>query len=471
MISDNIINNNSKYVDLIANRILIFGLLFSFFIIISPESISVKTGMKIYGGLCIILLVKTFLSKKITTLGPAHILILYTLVSSFGYDMLVLFGGDFFFNTISSIRHAYLDYFNQANALFFVGTTVLVYGVTSVQKCNVYNSVELKEILSFGAFERDLYLKISLVIVSLYSLILLFAVVTGRIPLTSYADVRDWFSTQPLLAYLLRLTWVSIPTYFFFVESKQEYFKLFIPLGIMFFILMLSGNRNEVLYPAAVATGVFIWKRYHFQDRHKLPKTVIVGAVIIVFILNPLISSTRQSGLSISNLLTGNFGVSNALLELGQQINPFSIILYALDQEVTSFKYGMTFLVPTISILSLNLIWGTSVYNSSINYNPTLLLNSLGHYGRGFSFIAEFYYNFGIFGMVICMILIGRYMGKRENDTISKRKLLFYFQIMPLFMIISRNICGYNILIIVFACILNLYVQIMAQIMAQRNRR
>lgn len=467
MISDNARNNNSKYIDLIVNFVLIFGLLFSFLIINSPESISVKTGMKIYGGLCVLLLVKTFLSKNMTTLGPAHILILYTLVSSFGYDMLVLFGGDLFFNTVSSIRHAYLDYFNKANALCFIGTTVLVYGVTSVRKHNVYDSVELKEVLSFDTFERDLYLRVSFVIVSLYSLILLFAVVTGRLPLTSYADVRDWFSTQPILSYLLRLTWVSIPTYFFFAESKQEYFKFFVPLGIIFFILMISGNRNEVLYPAAVATGVFIWKRYHFQDKHKLPKAVIMGALIIVFILNPLISSTRKSGLSVSNLLTGSFGVSDALLELGQQLNPFSIILYALEQGVTSFKYGMTFIVPTISILSLNLIWGTSVYNNSINYNPTLLLNSLGHYGRGFSFIAEFYYNFGLVGMIICMLLIGRYMGKRENYTFSKRKLLFYFQIMPLFMVISRNIFGYNILIIVFACILNLFIQIMSQ----RKRR
>lgn len=464
MISD----KNSKFVDWITDFLLISGLLFSIFIIISPKSISVKNGMVIYGVLSIVLLVKTFISKNITTLGPAHILILYTLVSSFGYDMLVLFGGDFYFNTVSSIRHAYMDYFNKANAICFIGTTVLLYAVTSIRKHSFNDSAELKKHFSFDFYERKLYLKVSFLIVSLYSLILLLAAVTGKLPLTSYADVRDWLSTQPFLSYLLRLTWVSIPTYFFFAESRQEYFMFFVPLGIMFFILMITGNRNEILYPTAVAIGVFIWKRYHFQDKHKLPKIIIVGALIVVFILNPLISSTRKNGLSISVLLTGSFGVSDALLELGQQLNPFSIILYALDQGITSYKYGMTFIVPTISILSLNLVWGTSLYNNSIDYNPTILLNSLGHYGRGFSFIAEFYYNFGLLGMVICMFILGRYMGKRENATLSKRKLLFYFQIMPFYMIISRNICGYNIVIIVFACILNLFIQMISQ---TRRRR
>lgn len=458
---------NSKYIKVINEFLLILGAIFSIFIIISPENADVKTVMKIYGGLSMLLLIYTFFEKNITTLGCAHIFILYILVSSFGYDLLVLFGGDLFFDTISSIRHAYLDYFNKANALCYIGVAVLVYGISSIQKSNISDPITLKKRLSFDSLERRLYLQLCLAIISLYSFILLMSVVTGRLPLTNYADVKDWFSTQPFLSYLLRLAWVAIPTYIYFAESKQEYISFFIPLGIMFLILMITGNRNEILYPAAVAVGISIWKRCYFQGKTKLPKLIIVGILIVVFVLNPLISSTRQSGLSISNLITGSFGVSDVLLELGQQLNPFSIILYALDQEITSFKYGMTLIVPTVSILSLNLMWGTSIFNDSIEYNPTVVLNHLGHYGRGFSCIAEFYYNFGMIGMIVCLFIIGRYMGKRENATFSKRKILFYFQIMPLLMVFSRNILGYNVLIIIFALALNLLVQFIAQ---TRNR-
>ena len=450
--------------DFFIDVLLLFGVVFSCTILLSPNIISEKNTMQVYGLLCLVLIMKTFWSSNIITLGPVHILILYVIVSCFGYDVLVLLGGNFFYTTISGIRHAYIDYFNKANALYFLGSIALVYGVVSIKRNNnLKNITILKKRLSFTNFEKYLFMRISFYIVWMYSALLLFFVITGRIPLTGYAEVRDWFSTQPMLSYLLRLTWVAIPTYFFFANSKNEYTKFSIPLLIMFLILMITGNRNEILYPLAVAVGVYVWKRNCFENKRKLPKFVMIGALIIIFIFNPLISSTRQTGFNITDITNFSFGVSDVLLELGQQINPFSIILYALDQGITTFKYGMTLIVPTVSILSLNLIWGTSIYNTSIVYNPTILLNSLGHYGRGFSFIAEFYYNFGFFGMIFIMYVIGRYMGKRENAPFSKWKLLFYFQIMPLFMVISRNICGYNILNIIFALLLNFIVKFIIQ--------
>lgn len=447
--------------------ILFVGLIFSVYIIIFPESIDTQFVMKIYGILAIIMLVNTFLVKNITLLGPAHILILYTLLSCFGYDILVLIDGDSYFDLISSIRHAYTDYFNLANALCYLAVLALIYGVRSQAKIKNIDLSDMKANLTFNPFERYLYLKVCYIIVILYTLILLFNVVSGRMPLTIYTDVREWFSTQPLLSYLLRLTWVAIPTYFFFAESKTEYISFLLPLSVMFLILMFSGNRNEILYPAAVAIGVFMWKRNRFYGKKTLHKGIVIVSIIIVFVINPLISNTRSTGLTLSDFAVeftaGAFGFEAALLELGQQLNPISIILYALDNHITSYQYGLTFIVPTVSILSLNFIWGTSFYNNSTYYNPTRLLNSLGHYGRGFSYIAEFYYNFGVIGMIICMFCIGRYIGKRENSTLIKRKVLFYFQVMPLFMVFSRNIFGFSILIPIFAMLLNLFVSLLSQ--------
>lgn len=448
----------NELIDKISTVVLLLGIIFSFILVIDSDIVSTIMSMKIYGFLGIVVLFKIFSSYKITNLAPAQILILYTVVSCFGYDILVLFGGESMFNTISMIRHAYMEYFSLANALYFLGVSFLILGMLSIHKINDDSEI-LRENLLVTNYERDLYIKISFTIVLLYSVVLLVSVISGRLPLTNYADVREWFSTQPILSYLLRLAWVAIPTYFYFADSRNEYFKFCFPVGIMFVILMLTGNRNEILYPLAVAIGVFVWKRFHIKGKQKLPKFIVIGALFIIFVLNPLISSTRQSGFNFQTLITGSFGIESALSELGQQLNPFSIILYALDKGITSFKYGMTYIVPSVSILSLNLIFGTSYYNSSIDYNPTIILNSLGHYGRGFSYIAEFYLNFGILGIVVCMFLIGRYLGKRENATFSSRKLLFYFQIMTFFMITSRNICGYNIIVILFAIALNLFVR------------
>ena len=460
--NDDIVENKSspgkRIIDAVSNIFLLLGTCYSIVLIIDQSIVSTYISMKVYGLLGIVLLVKVFSSKKITNLGPAQILILYTVASSLGYDILVFFLGEEMYSQIASLRHSYMEYFNFANAVYYLGIVAMIYGMMTIKKTNDKNPEELKEYLSVSDLKRDLYMKIAFATVSIYAVIIIFSVITGRLPLTNYGEVRDWFATQPLLSYLLRLTWVMIPTYFYFAEKKTEYIKFCIPVGFMFIILMITGNRNEILYPLAIAVGVFVWKRYHLEGKKTLPKYVTIGSLLIVFVLNPLISSTRQSGLNVQTLLSGSFGFKDAFLELGQQLNPFSIILSAMDDGITSFRYGMTYIVPSISLLSLNLVFGTSYYLTSMKYNPTVVLNSLGHYGRGFSYIAELYMNFGTIGVLLCMFLLGRYMGKCENATFRNNKLLFYFQIMPFFMIISRNICGFSIVTIIFAVILNMVV-------------
>lgn len=449
----------STGLQLILNFILFLFLLFSFFIINDDTIVQTETGMRLFGIAACLMIIKIFTSKRIGILGPAFILVIYTILSCFGNDILVLLLGNSMYLEVIASRHAYAAYYNLANAFYYVGCFSLLMGisykgVSGIRKDRRPGKNE------FSDYEKNLYLNIAIIIIWTYVGWLAVMLVTRQVPLTNYADLKSWIATKPIQIYLLRLTWVAMPTYMYFVSERKQIIQFSIPVLIMAAFLMLTGNRNEIMYPLAVSLGVYVWKRRNFTEKKAIPISVIIAVLLVIFVISPMISSTRKMGFGISTLLSGSYGFVSAISEMGGQINTFSVILYAIDSGIYTFQYGMTLIVPIISMLSLNLIFGTSLYNSV--YNPSLVLNALNHYGRGFSYIAEAYINFGLAGIVILFWFLGRYCGVSENVPNNSKQNLFYFQIMPLFMMWSRNVFGLNFIIVIFALIINIFVQLIS---------
>ena len=449
------------------NVYLTFMTILSLVIISNSETIATQTAMSLYGLAAVILIVRISVSNKMVLFGPAYIIMMYTIVSNFGYDILVMAFPDVMYPMISSIRHAYTEFFNQANALYYLGTISFVFGFELIKVNHPAAKAEIKKLCdSFSPGEKSLYMKLSLAFIYIYVVYLVFEVITGRLPLTNYLAVKDYMSTNTALMYMLRITWISMPTYMFFAEHTMKDLSPFIPVvGGMFVILMFTGNRNEILYPLAMTMGVFIWKRRYLEGKG-VPQYFIPASLFLVFVLNPMISNSRKVGFN--TLLSGSYGFVESLMEMGQQLNPFSIILSALERGQYSFQNGMTIIVPCVSVLSLNLLYGTKMYQSS-EYNPTYVLHQLGHKGRGFSYIAEMYINFGLIGTVISFFLFGMYSGRVESGKCGKNVLLFYFQISTLFMLWVRNTLSLNIVIVVFAVLFQLFVRDFSEI--KNNRK
>ena len=461
-----ILKSKTRFFKLFIDIILALFFLFSVLIVIDNNLVSVRTGMYIYGVAALFLTLKIFTSKRIGIFGPAFILILYTVLSCFGNDILVLLLGRPRFLRVIASSHAYLAYYNLANALFYVGCFSWLMGISYdgpglIRRTEKSGSKELTD------FEINLYLKVTLAIIWAYVVWWALMLTTGQTSLTNYAEIRSWLSTKPVQMYLLRLSWVAMPTYMYFASKRSQLIQFSIPVLLMTAVLLLTGNRNEIMYPLATCVGVYIWKRRLVAEKRAIPIVLIIAVVLMIFVISPMISSTRKIGFGLSTLLSGSYGFVNALSEMGKQINPFSIILFAIDSGRYAFQYGMTLFVPIISLVSLNLIFGTSLYHTV--YNPTLVLNQLNHYGLGFSYITEAYINFGLLGIIILFLLLGRYCGASENVTNKGKKTLIYFQIMPLLMLWSRNVFGLNFIIVIFVIILNIAIRLMSEIREQRN--
>ncbi|MCH1640117.1 O-antigen polysaccharide polymerase Wzy family protein [Paenibacillus timonensis] len=444
------------------NTLLVASLFFSMAIIVNDHVVDPKTAMQVYGLAAVLFIVKISTTKKIVVFGPTYIILLYTIISCFGYDILVMLNPSEY-ETIASLRHSYMDYFNLANAYYHIGVFSFVFGIMmSKRKANITPEKKTLRFSTFSPAERKLFMNLSLGIIYFYILWLVFEVVTGRLPLTNYIEVKDFFRQQSALMYILRATWVAMPTYLFFAE-KKDLPRFLIPVSVMFIILMFTGNRNEILYPLAIAIGVYVWRMKVFSGKG-VPKSLIIGTLILVLVINPMVSNTRKDGFE--TLLSGSFGLRDALLEMGQQLNPFSIILSAIDTGIYSFQYGMTMIVPSLSISTLNFIVESDLYKTTF-YNPSNVLNYLGHYGRGFSYIAEIYINFGVLGIVIAFFLLGKLSSYIESVCSNSRRLLFFFQLGSLFMLWSRNVLAFNFVIVIFAVLL----QITVEVMTARRRR
>lgn len=425
--------------------------LFSVALIIDDSLVDPSTGMRIYGAGSILLLVLLIVSEKIKTLTPFCIILLYAVISSFGYSILVFLYGDRAYTEICSIRHAYTAYFNEANAICYICCTLLLAGYLLGERKKEKGDTKSQGIL--GSKESKVLSQFASTIIWLYACYLLLSVLTGRMPLSNYAEVKEWTSTQPLLMYGLRLVWIAIPTYLY-VENSIKFRSFIIPVLMISIIFIFTGNRNEAMYPLAIGCGVYLWKRYKTTGKG-IPIWVTIGIIVVVFIINPLISSTRQEGLSLADFVNGSFGFYDALLEMGQQINPFSITLYALDKTGAHLQYGMTILVPTLVILSLRTIYASGEYLYSA-YNPSYILEKLGHTGRGYNIFAELYYNFGCFGAFLLSFIFGRYAARCEKSIIGSRRALVFFQLGTLFIVWVRNVFGFNCTIVIFTIIIDL---------------
>ena len=441
------------------------SLLFSFFIFFNDKSLDTIVVMKIYGALSIVLLVRLFTFQEIVPFGPSFLIFLYSVITCFGYDVLVLTLGNEQYYLIEQRRHSYTEYYNLANSIMFIGNSMLLFGMHNSNTFNnIFKSRTKNNIIDKRAFisdfEKKTGLLISFIIVSSYTALLIMALATGRLRLIDYASVKDYFSENNVFSYLLRLSWVAIPTGTYYARNRKDYTILAIPIIFMFIILMISGNRNEILYPLSMAVGIYVWKRNHIE-RKQVPLSILMMALFVIIVINPLISSTRKIGLGLSTLISGTFGFYDAIYEMGSGINTFSITLYALDTQYTSFKYGLTILIPIVALISLNSIVNTTTFHSE--YSPTVILNNLGHYGRGYTWICELFLNFGIIGTILFFLILGGYINSSESPRVLERKRLFFFQISPLFMLWARNSFNLNFIIIIFALVINWVIRIITR--------
>jgi len=207
---------------------------------------------------------------------------------------------------------------------------------------------------------------------------------------------------------------------FILVGYLKKNIHLIISLSLILlysFIMFYLGYRSQAVLP--LIAYVWLWHRYI----KKLPYSILISSgVIILFFIFPVVSLTRNLEgiyrLDFNFIVNVFFSIENPIIriiyEMGSSIitvsNTIDLVPSSRDFELgASYFFAMLTIVPNIwGGLHPSMRYGNP--SSWITWAVTPEFAERGG-GLGYSFIAEAYLNFGVFGGLLLLGFMGFIVG------------------------------------------------------------
>lgn len=294
---------------------------------------------------------------------------------------------------------------------------------------------------------------IFLVLIFSYMFYIMFLLTSGSYIYGEYTPT----DASGMSTYFFKLFEVSLSaaiiikiSYITSLEYEQLSFRKYLsyfgkPLLLLLFwhiaFSLFVGDRGPIIYFSLLAFGIYFlrWKQIDF-----------FRTLVVVFLLSSFltfIGQVRQSRFSgmgyldrivniFSNYERGDqhskgFDVRvpvSETLELAFSIDTLNHAIYNVPNKY-DYMYGMfqfqniVSIVPGLSGIVNSLLFGNEKeYSDSAAFITYLIQGKNPGYGNGTSIIADFYLDFGVYGVVIGMFLFGLFIGKNEY------KLFFGYQ-------------------------------------------
>ena len=216
---------------------------------------------------------------------------------------------------------------------------------------------------------------------------------------------------------IIRLRDLGVNSFKLFVLKCNK--LLIAEWGFLSFLLLISGNRNEmllILLPLVVSYTICI---------QKISNKILIIVFSVGIFLMVLSGSSRHEGVSIDN---ANFNTENFIID-------YAVLGYDCDYMVKyTDQHQMTYMkVLPGSILSGIPVVGTWLIGL-IDYpfpvsSSALCTESVGsNSGLGTSLIGDLYYNAGFLWVLIYMFLFGYFMSYlyKSDRNINIYLLMFY---------------------------------------------
>lgn len=237
-------------------------------------------------------------------------------------------------------------------------------------------------------------------------------------------------------------------------EKRKQRKLIVLLLTAVYIVLQLAGgSRIQVFRFAIIIFMIYSLYYKKINRKNMIPFLfIVIGGVFVL----SLVSSIRTMIYVSSNLeeliqnaivaLWENNFIVETLRELGntQVINT---LVYKECPKVVDYAYGTSYLKMIFSAIPN--LWG-GVHPSSIDVDSVFSPLYSKTTGLGSSFIAEAYWNFGIFSMVFCFVLgklftyidIGLNNVCRLNEKDYRLKAYFYFYLCFLLIFWVRSSCN-----------------------------
>lgn len=427
---------------LFASPIMLIILLVQIFLYVFNSNTYSQLMMTQYGIIAILLVFYLNLSE-IRLFSPFYIIVLYTVMSHFGFAFVRLINPALVDQYLRINRHVYLTQLPRALQIACIGIILMIMGYNSWRrrdkKIDEDNKEERNEEIKLSVRQKYIYLCTA--IYYIYAITLLVLSISNNLFGANYSTVKRVLMSSSIITHMKTLFWVATIPLAVFID-KRVIKSIAIPAFIITFVLMFTGNRNDVLYPLAIGYSLYCYKN------KKTNKWVNAIALIVLFVINPTIAENRANG----DLLSASYSlnISRAIMEMGAQIRPLTVIIDLVSRDAISLMCGMTMIIPTLAELNLGILYSGSAYRSSLYYIPNILALD-NHYGQGFSMISEFWLNFGIVGVAILCFFIGVCCAKYEKRLSNDEMLIKYGAWALLLFYWVRNSLMMNFEIVLFA--------------------
>ncbi|WP_175478126.1 MULTISPECIES: O-antigen polysaccharide polymerase Wzy [unclassified Bacillus (in: firmicutes)] len=256
---------------------------------------------------------------------------------------------------------------------------------------------------------------------------LLINIATGNFSLLSnYSDFRSWRNENTLFTiaiFLLATGYVIVIA----TGNRKQIKVINILFLVISLILLVTGNKGEILYAALTATGVY------YSRTKKISKKIIVLGLGVFFVVIPFITAAR-SGSILKSFDQVGVNLTSPFLEIGWQLRTVEKVIH-WSKSGESFGFGISYLAPIeriVSKLTLGVIPEIPITGVPWSFGERLP-------GWGFSQVAESFYNFSFFGPIIFYMILGWFSinAERQNNNIYKKA--FFASTVVILMILTRN--------------------------------
>lgn len=399
------------------------------------------------------------LNKRINRLSMGMMVLYYTVIQGIGIPLAHLLDSEYVYIYLNRAKVFYGNYMDKYVALTVLAVSVVIFSIAisynKRQKNGLYHVQEQMFGESIKAID-NCYYEVGAFFVTAFALYMVINLIMGNIPLHNYLDYKLWSDNQ-MRNYLQILYWIGI-VLICSAGSKKNIIRASIIAIIPAFILIITGNRNDVIIPLTIGVGLYV---YRFL---KLPKLLISAIIVFILIISPTIASSRGNGVTFKiedSILTTMAG---SLCELGGQLTPISNMFSWLEQG-ESYAYGMTFVYSSAAyIFGMVLPEFRQAYYAS-QYALSARLPTLA-----FTMSGELYFNFGIIGVIIAYFFLGKSMIRVESYRGDVDYLVKHGFFMFLMMFLVRNQVEFSLVYVIIFYIIYFTEKLLRENFPKRRR-
>jgi oligosaccharide repeat unit polymerase len=414
---------------------LIFNMI-SLIILYSQNHITLSHSFILSYSFTVYVIIYLLTIKKISYKSTGMFVIYYMLIQTVGIPFAYLFDIDIADKFLMRDKLLYGKYLDKYVAISIISITSIFVGISFANsktiKMNTENKKKIEE-------EKNYYYIIGSILISLFSIFMLYNLVAGNISLSNHDSYTKWALGSRGRNYLQFGYWFG--SIFVIASCKKK--QLIIPLLIFSLpsiILIITGNRNDVLFPLIIGLGIYI---YRFKS---VPKLLILLLLFFILFISPIIAATRATGIDISSNNSSFLELAaSSFSELGSQLTPVSYMFTWLSMG-ESYAFGGTYFFGSLAELFgvINPVFREDYSNS--RFDLTTRLPDLG-----FSMSGEVFYNFGTIGLIFIYLLIGIYIAKKESNLMDTDRLVRYsFTCFTLLFLVRNAFSSYISIIVIF---------------------